>query len=254
MFDNSDLIVKQITQILEKHDLEFELAPDKNVIYLPMNRCGYFTDLECYIHVKHNSYRLSVHLGISTKDGDEDLRRRMSEFICRLNWKLYYGCFDYNYDSGTLQYRLFAHVADAKALAATVFDNIGLATACLKNYSAGFMRVFYGGVDAKKAIDECDSFTDTIFFSEIMELLPDRVDNAAEPESADAEGNDESTAEASDDDDLSFDEFCRLFDLNFGDIELDEDSDDDSEEEGAPEGAQDDSFLPEDDMFDDSDQ
>ena len=88
------------------------------------------------------------------------------------------------------------------------------------------MRVFYGGVDAKKAIDECDSFTDTIFFSEIMELLPDRVDNdAAEPESTDAEDNDESTAEASDDDDLSFDEFCRLFDLNFGDIELDEDSD-----------------------------
>lgn len=122
---------------------------------------------------------------------DAELMANMAEFVCRANYGLKNGYFEFDFNDGELRYKCYVPCDDRIPSEKLIRESITVPATILRYYAPGILGVLFGGVDPMTAVKACEE--DTIRSrSEAMkrarrEALMHRLDsitNAAEASGA----------------------------------------------------------------------
>ena len=87
---------------------------------------------------------------------DSDGMKRMAEFICRVNYGLQYGCFEFDFRDGWIRFKSFIDCEKHAPSLEAVKNSIQCTAAMFKCYGPGIIDIIFGGVSAKEAIIKCE--------------------------------------------------------------------------------------------------
>ena len=146
-------LAQQIEEYLKESKYDYHFGRQSGLFAFPLTIEKPMNSLVCIVDVRRDSFILIARLPIDTEDCDGDTVRRMMEFVCRANTLIPMGSFDFNCDSGSIQYRICSGIHLRSIQSEPFRTYIGLAVANVLRFADGFMRVLFGGAEAKTAIE-----------------------------------------------------------------------------------------------------
>lgn len=107
---------------------------------------------------------------------DEKMMAQMAEFICRANFGLKNGCFEFDFRDGEIRYKSFIDCDDVLPSTEVVKNSIHCTAAMYKRYAAGITSIIFAGSSAKEAIAMCEKSPDEELRSMLAEIGADAGD------------------------------------------------------------------------------
>ena len=88
--------------------------------------------------------------------GDAELMARMAEFVCRANFGLKNGYFEFDFTDGELRYKCYVPCDDHVPSQEMILEGITVPAAMLRRYAPGILGALYSGVDPATAVKACE--------------------------------------------------------------------------------------------------
>lgn len=87
---------------------------------------------------------------------DAALMAKMAEFVCRANFGLKCGYFEFDFSDGELRFKCYYSCDDHTPSQELVRESIAVPAAILRRYASGILGVLYSGVDPATAVKACE--------------------------------------------------------------------------------------------------
>lgn len=116
---------------------------------------GDLDHVDIYIRVYDDSFTVSVVSPIKVKK-DSAKRREMSEFICRANYGLRCGGFQYDIRDGEILYKVYVSCDNIVPSQEMVKHSLYIPAAMFDKYSGGMFAILFGGSNAQDAVEACE--------------------------------------------------------------------------------------------------
>lgn len=169
---------------MKKNSYSIEIA---NIVkkYLYDDGCNYSFDEEHGIfkfsnRIKSEINEIVYHIYIGEDDmilygfcpikadcQNENMMMRMSEFICRANSDLCNGCFEFDFNSGNVNYRCYIDCANVLPSTKIIENSIYYIAAIFKCYAIGITSIIFSECSGKEAINMCNKFFDEEFHGKL---------------------------------------------------------------------------------------
>ncbi len=109
---------------------------------------------------------------IGADEVDKKMMAAMAEFVCRANYGLKMGNFEFDMRDGEVRFKCYVDCDGIIPTDDMVRHSIHCPAAMFKRYGAGIVDVIYGNSTAKEAVEKCENVTkDEVrsFLSELAE-------------------------------------------------------------------------------------
>lgn len=87
---------------------------------------------------------------------DKALMANMAEFVCRANFGLKNGCFEFDFSDGELRYRCYVPCGGSVPSQDIIRKIVATPALMLRRYSAGIIGVLYNGMDPEDMVKACE--------------------------------------------------------------------------------------------------
>lgn len=87
---------------------------------------------------------------------DKALMANMAEFVCRANFGLKNGCFEFDFSDGELRYRCYLPCGGSVPAQDLIRKVVATPALMLRRYSAGIIGVLYHGMDPADMVKACE--------------------------------------------------------------------------------------------------
>ena len=156
MSSYSKEIADVIDTYLTDYDWKYSFDEDLGLFHFNLRIGGKIRNLQYIVAVREESFSV---FAISPINADEDNLEEiaaMTEFICRANYQVRSGNFEFDVRDGEIRYKIYQNCCGgAIPNEQIVSENIYVCAAMFEHYSQGIISIIYGGLDAKEAIDLC---------------------------------------------------------------------------------------------------
>ncbi len=186
-------LVSIVKQALDEAGLRYTVEDDCVFRFAGTIR-SIINKLNYTIIVDEDSIEIFTSLPLSAEPNDKEMMARVSEFICRVNYRIACGvAFQLDYRDGEISARNYIVCGECRPSTKVITNQIGIMSTAFKKYAIGFFEIIAGG-SAEKAFIKCEnSFRDII-----KNLLADVADDDEIDECLD----DNDDIDDSDDDDI----------------------------------------------------
>lgn len=153
----SEAIFKAITRVLDGKGICYEPNEETGEIYLSFeNDDPEFYILIARIWVRSTSYMIQAGSRSDFDQSDRDLMRRLTDFLCRVNEKLFFGSFLISYEQSEVYYYYFLDCSGLKEPTPEAVSN-SVASICRlwRDVSPGLRGVLREGLSAKEGFKLC---------------------------------------------------------------------------------------------------
>lgn len=150
MAEPSPRIMQAIEDFFNMRRMKFTLSGD--AFYIEAHVEGRLKTVDVFVHVSETGFVANFYLPLKTTDDVGKLR--MAEFIARTNSELNDGCFELDFDSGDIRFRMSQFCGtdvepSFESIEHAVFDGLKE----IVWYSDALFRVLRGAVSPKEALD-----------------------------------------------------------------------------------------------------
>ena len=108
------------------------------------------------IRVGEDSFTAMAVCPVRPDTSDAELMATMAEFVCRANYGLKNGYFEFDFTDGELRYKCYVPCDDRIPSQELIRESITVPAAMLRRYAPGVLGVLYSGVDPATAVKACE--------------------------------------------------------------------------------------------------
>lgn len=167
-------IANAITKFLKEDDWHYRFDAEDGTYRMGLGLKGDLDHVNIHVHVYDDSFTVNVVSPIKVKK-DPAKRREMAEFICRANYGLKCGGFQYDIRDGEILYKVYVPCHDIVPSQEMVKHSLYIPAMMFDKYSGGMFAVLFAGTSAKDAVNACEKSSDET--DEILEALEAAVEN-----------------------------------------------------------------------------
>ena len=108
------------------------------------------------IRVGEDSFTTMAVCPVRPDTSDAELMARMAEFVCRANFGLKNGHFEFDFTDGEIRYKCYVPCDGRVPSQELIHEGITVPAMMLRRYGPGLLSVLYSGVDSATAVRACE--------------------------------------------------------------------------------------------------
>ncbi len=160
-------IAAVVDTYLKDNDWHYFFDDETGIFRFGLKVRGRIKNLNFVMDVKEEELLVYGLCPVSADSDDAEMMNRMGEFICRANYGLKNGDFEFDYNDGEIRYKSYVDCEDLLPSPAVVENTIHRTAAMYRRYSAGIVGIIFENLSAREAISRCEDDQE----SEIRSLL-----------------------------------------------------------------------------------
>lgn len=145
-----------ISTFLNDDDWNFSFDDSRGIFKFNLSIKGKLKKVNYIVDVKEKDF---ITYAISPLGGDTDDPRqmaRLAEFVCRANFGLKNGCFEFDFSDGEIRYKSFVDCEDINPSTEVIKNSIYVSAVMMERYGNGIVDIIYGDADPAEAVEECE--------------------------------------------------------------------------------------------------
>ncbi|MBQ6972877.1 MAG: hypothetical protein IJP86_11065 [Synergistaceae bacterium] len=152
----SEEIVEAIRTFLVEDDWKFDFDEERGVFSFGLGITSKLKSLRYIIPVKRDSFLVYARAPLEADTDDNDVIREMAQFICRANYGLKSGNFEFDVTDGELGYKVFVDCDDNIPSEDLIKKSILIPSVMFDRYAPGMLDIMFKGSTAEEAIAKCE--------------------------------------------------------------------------------------------------
>lgn len=140
-------IANAITQFLDEDNWHYQFDAEDGIYRMGLELDGDLDHVDFYLRVYDDSFTVNAVSPIKVKK-DPVKRKEMAEFICRANYGLKCGCFQYDIRDGEILYRVYVPCHNIVPSRAMVKHSLYIPAMMFDKYSGDMLAILFGGPTA----------------------------------------------------------------------------------------------------------
>ena len=154
----SEEIFDILRNYLVNDDWKFDFDEERGIFRFYLSISGKLKQLRYFITVKNDSYVVYANSPIGADANDENVMREMADFICRANYGLRNGNFEFDMRDGEIRYKVFVNCeGDELNLSDLIIkESLLLPSIMFERYAPGILDVIFREAKAEDAISKCE--------------------------------------------------------------------------------------------------
>ncbi|MGN8961466.1 hypothetical protein [Bariatricus sp. HCP28S3_D3] len=175
-YNYSNEIANVVKKFLTDDDWHYSFDEERGIFDFGLRVRSKIQKIKYLIDVKEDEMVVYGICPIGADRDDEKMMAQMAEFICRANFGLKNGCFEFDFRDGEIRYKSFIDCDDVLPSTEVVKNSIHCTAAMYKRYAAGITSIIFAGSSAKEAIAMCEKSPDEELRSMLAEIGADAGD------------------------------------------------------------------------------
>lgn len=151
-------LANAITAFLEEDHRYYRFDQKQGVYHIGFHLKSALDHVDVRIHVYDDSFSVNAISPINVKK-DPARRNEMAEFICRANYGLRFGGFQYDIRDGEILYKTSMFCQGMIPSQEILKHYLYMAVMTFDKYSEGILSVLFGGATAREGIAACEDDT-----------------------------------------------------------------------------------------------
>ena len=168
-YEYSDEIVNVINKFLTKDDWNFSFDKETGIFRFGLKIKSKIQNINYVIDVHEDEFITYGICPIGADDEDPEMMAQMAEFICRANYGLKNGCFEFDTD-GEIRFKSYVDCEDLLPSMAVIKNSIFCTSTMIKHYAPGIIDIIFGGATARDAYAKCEKQKEEALHSAEEEL------------------------------------------------------------------------------------
>lgn len=177
-YNYSNEIANVVKQFLTDDDWHYSFDEERGIFDFDLRVRSKIQKIKYLIDVKEDEMVVYGICPIGADCDDEKMMIQMAEFICRANFGLKNGCFEFDFRDGEIRYKSFIDCDEVLPSTEVVKNSIHCTVAMYKRYAAGITSIIFAESSAKDAIAMCEKSHDEELRSMLAEMGVDAGDVA----------------------------------------------------------------------------
>ena len=156
----SKSIFQAIQNHLAEHKLRFFPLEEDGVILFDMHLNETVSTLNYEILVGETAFTAYVVFPLIVNPKNQKAMRKVAEYLHRINFSIRYGCFEFDYDDGSIRYKLFVDCGDSLPGEGTLDRSIAIPYMMYEKYGKGIPMILYTDADPEALFEAASSNQD----------------------------------------------------------------------------------------------
>lgn len=149
-------LAQAISSYLKKDDWKQVFFDEETGVFtFSLNLTGSLPYVTYIIDVSEDSFLVLVRSPIQPSRTDKKTFTTLAEFVCRANFGMKNGCFDFNLRDGELYFKSFVDCDGLIPSYEVIRNSIHCPAAMFELYSPGILAIVFGKMSAEKAVAQC---------------------------------------------------------------------------------------------------
>lgn len=193
-------IATAISNFLTDDNWYFGFNEEKGIFRFDLSLKGKLKKISYVIDVRESEYLVYAIFPINAETDDEKMMTAIAEFICRANYGLKNGNFEFDFRDGEIRFKIHIPCDGILPSAEIIKDSVYCPGSMFRTYGSGILSIIFGDANAKEAVkqcedseehrirrqqmieEECDTDTDTMLTRLADRLSLENTDNKPEDE------------------------------------------------------------------------
>lgn len=149
-------IADAIHNFLTEGNWHFAFDEQKGIFKFNLRVSGKIKKISYAIGVQENEYLVYGISPLGAETGDDKMMASMAEFICRANYGLNSGNFEFDMRDGEIRYKIYVDCRGITPSPEIMKRSIQYPAAMFERYGDGIVDIIFGNKTAKEAVEECE--------------------------------------------------------------------------------------------------
>lgn len=163
-------IADAINTFLTEDDWNFSFNENKGIFKFSFGPFGEIRTINYIVLVREDNYDVDATLSLGADINNEQQLMSMAEFVCRANYGLIGGRFEFDMRDGKIRYSHFTDCDEITPTKAMIFNSIYRPIAMVDIYAKGIIDVLFKGISAEEAIDRCENLSESSSYEEKVDI------------------------------------------------------------------------------------
>lgn len=209
-YEYNDMLANLVKEYLDKEDWSYSFDEDTGVYEFGLRTKSKIKKIRYLIDVQENQIVVLGTCPIGADYDDPEMMAQMAEFICRANWGLQNGCFEFDFRDGEIRYRSFFDCDQLTPSLDVIENALHCTSAMYRRYAPGILDIIFVGAKAKDVIGKCEKSPEDELRAMLAEAMGDEAGGGSldelltrmaselgisEEEESESDGTDEVTEE-----------------------------------------------------------
>ncbi|MCR4817649.1 MAG: YbjN domain-containing protein [Fretibacterium sp.] len=156
--DIAEAVNKFLLKYMEGGAKMFTFDQDEGVFRTTLKSEGTARLLGCVVVIADSFFRTYVVSPIGVDPSEPSKLAAMAEFICRVNYGLFGGGFEMDFNDGEIRFRSFVDCSGGLIPSEALIGNsIVAGTRMFERYLPGIKDVLFNGTSPKEAVEKCEN-------------------------------------------------------------------------------------------------
>lgn len=152
----SEELVNLVKDFLEKEGWHYSFDENRGIFDWGLKVKCKLRSIRYLIDVKEEEILVYGLCPVSADCSDTEMMTQMAEFLCRANYGLLNGSFEFDFRDGEIRYRCYVDCEGGFPSPQAIENSIYCMAAMYERYAAGIVEIIFNGSSAKAAIDMCE--------------------------------------------------------------------------------------------------
>ena len=161
----SGAVADAIESFLTEDDWHFSFDKERGLFEFSLSLKGKMKKVNYIITVKEDDYTVYAFSPIGAEKADKNMMATMAEFVCRANYGLRNGNFEFDMRDGEVRYKSFVDCEGATPTTEVVQNSIRCPAAMFERYGSGIVNIIFNNASAKDAVDQCEGIDENDLLS-----------------------------------------------------------------------------------------
>lgn len=149
-------IANIVKHFLNEDDWHFSFDEARGIFNFGLKLKGTLQKIDYVIDVKDDDVIVYGICPIGADRNDSRIMSQVAEFICRANYGLSNGSFEFDFRDGEIRFKSYIDCDGVIPSTKVIKNSLYCTAAMFKRYSSGFTSIIFAGGNAKEAIDICE--------------------------------------------------------------------------------------------------
>lgn len=167
-------IANEINNFLLKNNWKNFFDEERGVFRFGLRLKNKMKTINYVIYTENRYYLVYATSPIGADSDDYDMMTRMADFICRVNYGLTSGNFEFDMRDGEIRYKSYVDCDGIIPTQEIIRESIYCPAAMFERYAPGILDIIFGNLTAIDAVNRCEKSIE----EEIIEILKEESDNS----------------------------------------------------------------------------
>lgn len=178
MYNNE--IANAIRSFLKKDDWHFSFDEQKGVFDFGLRIRSKIRKISYLVKVNGADFSVYATSPVNADSDDKEMMANMAEFICRANYGLKRGNFEFDFRDGEVRYKIHVPCDDIIPSTEMIKDSIYCHAHMFDKYGDGILSIIFSNASVEDAIKQCEGIGDSGIERLIAQMMEEHPDDDVE--------------------------------------------------------------------------